>query len=115
MDDDTHELAIGYLLLALPVHLGVLPDVGLFVQAPDSALARIVLIVGTELGLLTAYGVGRLARRKHGRVVEELEAVLVYFISSKPQLAVPLVAPLLKPSSVSMRPRTRWPAAGSSS
>ena len=69
-------LAIGYLLLALPVHLGVLPDVGLFVQAPDSALARIVLIVGTELGLLTAYGVGRLARRKHGRVVEELEAVV---------------------------------------
>ncbi len=65
-------LGVGYPALAIPIHLGWIPDVSLLATAPSPA-ARIATMVGTELGLFTAWGIGRVARRKHAAVVERLE------------------------------------------
>jgi serine/threonine-protein kinase len=65
-------LGIGYPAIAIPIHLGWIPDVSLLATAPSPA-ARIATMVGTEFGLFTAWGIGRVARRKHVAVVERLE------------------------------------------
>ncbi|MCB9617857.1 MAG: protein kinase [Sandaracinus sp.] len=65
-------LAVGYPAVAVPMHLGWIPDVSLLATAPSPA-ARIATILGTEFGLFTAWGIGRLARRKHAAVVGQLE------------------------------------------
>ena len=65
-------LGIGYPAIAIPIHLGWIPDVSLLATAPSPA-ARIATMVGTEMGLFTAWSIGRVARRKHMAVVEQLE------------------------------------------
>jgi len=66
-------VALGYGIVGALVLAGVLPDVGLLAAIDSTFTVRLSCYIGIELATLTAYGVGRLAKRDNVRVVEALE------------------------------------------